>query len=81
MLAAYNLNAPKQAVNLRINGDLLNQAKAFNINLSETLERALVDVVKQNQRTQWLEENRNAIIAYNEHVESNGAFSDNLRHF
>lgn len=81
MLAAYNVNAPKQAVNLRINGDLLNQAKAFNINLSQTLERALVDVVKQNQRTQWLEENRNAIIAYNEHVECNGAFSDNLRHF
>lgn len=81
MIAAYNLKAPKQAVNLRINGDLLNQAKAFNINLSETLKQALVDVVKQNQRTQWLEENRNAIIAYNEHVESNGAFSDNLRHF
>ena len=29
----------------------------------------------------WLEENRQAIAAYNEHVAANGVFSDGLRSF
>lgn len=81
MLPAYNLHAPKRAVNLSINGDLLNKAKELDINLSATLEQALVEVVKQNQRNQWLKENREAINAYNEYVETNGVFSDDVRSF
>jgi antitoxin CcdA len=53
VLPAYNLHTPKRAVNLSINGDLLNKAKELEINLSATLEQALVEVVKQNQRNQW----------------------------
>lgn len=33
------------------------------------------------QREQWLEENRNAILAYNRFVEQHGCFSDGLRCF
>lgn len=33
---------PKRAANLSINGDLLNKAKELDINLSATLEHALV---------------------------------------
>jgi antitoxin CcdA len=60
---------------------LLNKAKELDINLSATLEQALVEAVKQNQRKEWLEENRKAINAYNEHVEAHGVFSDDLRSF
>jgi antitoxin CcdA len=81
MLPTYNLHAPKRAANLSINGDLLNKAKELDINLSATLEQALVEAVKQNQRKEWLEENRKAINAYNEHVEAHGVFSDDLRSF
>ncbi|NQD92288.1 type II toxin-antitoxin system CcdA family antitoxin [Pseudomonas sp. CrR25] len=81
MLPAYNLHAPKRAANLSINGDLLNKAKELDINLSATLEHALIEAVKQNQRKQWLEENRKAINAYNGHVETHGVFSDDLRSF
>lgn len=81
MLAAYNLNAPKRAANLSVNGDLLNKAKDLNINLSATLEQALAEALKKKQREQWLAENRNAINAYNEHVEAHGVFSDDLRSF
>lgn len=81
MLPSYDLNAPKRAANLRINEDLLNKAKSLDINLSATLEKALAQALKEKQREQWLAENRQAIAAYNEHVDTNGVFSDELRSF
>lgn len=81
MRTAYNPNAPKRAANLSVNGDLLNKAKDLDINLSATLEQALIEALKKKQREQWLAENRKAISAYNEHVEAHGVFSDGLRGF
>lgn len=81
MLAAYNLHAPKRSANLSVNGDLLSKAKELDINLSATLEQALAEALKKKQREQWLAENREAINAYNEHVEAHGVFSDDLRSF
>jgi antitoxin CcdA len=81
MRVAYNPHAPKRAVNLSVNGDLLQKAKDLDINLSATLEQALVETLKQKQREQWLAENRKAIHAYNEHVEAHEVFSDGLRSF
>ena len=81
MPPTYNALASKKATNLSINSDLLSQARTLNINLSGTLEQALVETIKQRQREQWLAENRTAIAAYNEHVERNGVFSDGLRAF
>lgn len=72
---------PKRPANLSINSDLLRQAKKFNINLSATLEAALIEALRNKRREQWLHENRQAIAAYNEHVEENGVFSDGLRSF
>ena len=81
MPTAFNPQAPKRAANLSVNGDLLNKAKELNINLSATLEQALAEALKKKQREQWLAENRQAIHAYNEHVEAHGVFSDDLRSF
>jgi len=81
MPAAYNPNAPKRAANLSVNGDLLNKAKELDINLSATLEQALAEALRKNQRERWLAENRKAINAYNDHVEAHGMFSDDLRSF
>jgi len=81
MLSAYNTLAPKKAANLSINADLLTKAKQMDINLSATLEQALIDALKKKLRDQWLVENQAAIEAYNEHVEEHGVFSDELRTF
>jgi antitoxin CcdA len=81
MLAVYNPHAPKRAANLSVNGDLLNKAKELDINLSATLEQALVEALKKKQREQWLAENHSAINAYNEYVEGHGVFSDDQRSF
>jgi antitoxin CcdA len=56
----------KQATNLSIRRDLVSAAREAGINLSETLERALVAELEARQKERWLEENRDAIAAYND---------------
>ena len=77
----YDTQAPKRATNLSINSDLLNQARALNINLSAAFEKTLAALVKTNQQQVWLAENQKDINAYNQHVDENGVFSDTLRTF
>ena len=76
-----NPTAPKKSANLSINADLLQQAKQLNINLSQTLEQHLAEIVRQAQRSQWLAENKDALDEYNRRIESRGTFSDGLRRF
>ncbi len=72
---------PKKAVNLTVRSDLIDIAKSYNINLSQTLELALAAEVKKRLEIDWLEQNRKAIEAYNRHVEKHGLFSDRFRTF
>jgi Post-segregation antitoxin (ccd killing mechanism protein) encoded by the F plasmid len=81
MSLLYNANAPKKPTNLTINSDLLTQAKEMKINLSATLENALADALKAKKREIWIEENKEAINAYNENVSEYGLFSDGIRMF
>lgn len=81
MSTLYDVNAVKKASNLSINSDLLRQAKAFDINLSATLELALKSKIKELQTQRWLKENRESISTYNDSVAEGGVFSDDLRSF
>jgi antitoxin CcdA len=81
MLVCYNLDAPKKPTNLTINSDLLSQAKNLNINISSVLESALADKVKQKIQSDWLEENAESIAFYNNHIDTFGVFSNDLRTF
>jgi antitoxin CcdA len=74
-------SAPKRATNVSVRTDLLEAAREAGVNLSATLERALIEELASVRRARWLEENREAIAAYNEHVDENGAFSDGIRSF
>ena len=78
---AYNTQAPKKPTNVSINSDLLQKAKDLKINLSATLELALAEQLRNQQRVEWLCENANAIQTYNQFVETNGTFSDSVRKF
>lgn len=71
----------KKAVNLTVAARLVDAARAADVNLSATLERALEDALRLKQRERWLAENAAGVAAYNEHVESHGAFADALRSF
>lgn len=82
MLAeSYDPEAPKKPTNLSINSDLLRQAKACHINLSQTLEQRLIELVRESRRQEWLKENQAALVEYNSRIETRGAFSDSLRRF
>jgi antitoxin CcdA len=77
----YNTQAPKKSTNLSINSDLLRKARDHNINLSRVLEQRLVEMLLEEKRREWREENRDAIEAYNRRIETGGVFSDGLRKF
>ena len=81
MQPAYDTRAPKRAANLSINADLLSKARELNINLSATLEQALIEALRKRARDQWVAENKSAMEAYNEYVDKHGVFSDGLRSF
>jgi antitoxin CcdA len=81
MQAPNDVRAPRKAVNLSIDADLLGKARQLQINLSATLEHALAMVVKRHQQELWIAQNRDAIEAYNERVEKHGVFSDGARSF
>jgi len=81
MQHAFDESAPKKATNLSLNSDLLNKARSLKINLSSTLEQALIVQVKNAQREAWINENREAINALNELSEKHGLFSDSFREF
>ena len=74
----YDVSAP---TNVTVNADLLRRARELDVNLSQTLESALVVEVMRCARERWLAENRAAIEAYNEDIERHGCFGDALRAF
>lgn len=79
--AIYNPQAKKKSVNLSINSDLVEKARAQNINLSQTLENTLLELIRQKEREHWVKENQDGIEEYNKRVEKQGVFSDGLRKF
>lgn len=77
----YDRDASKKPTRLSVNGDLLEKARELGVDLAATLEDALALEVHRRRREAWLEENREAIEAYNEHVKQHGVFSAGLRGF
>ena len=62
----------KKAVNVSIQSDLLEAARAADINISATLEAALADQLRIRKRERWQADNAEAIEAYNSDVDKNG---------
>ncbi len=77
----YDTSAPKKPTNVSINRDLLQQAREHQINLSQALESRLEELLRKQKRQQWLQENQEAVEAYNRRVTTNGVFSDGMRQF
>ncbi|HLO77923.1 MAG TPA: type II toxin-antitoxin system CcdA family antitoxin [Magnetospirillum sp.] len=81
MNALFDPKAAKKACNVSINEDLLRQARALGINLSQTLEAELEKRVREAKAKAWYEENKAAIDARHRWVEENGLLSDHFRMF
>jgi antitoxin CcdA len=77
----FDDKAPKKPTIVSINSDLLERARRININLPATLETALLEQLRAEQRSQWKSENAKAIEAYNEFVDKTAAANKCLRMF
>lgn len=66
------VKASKRAVNLSIDAELLDAAKAAGADLTAVLENALRAQLRTTKRDEWLAENKAAIDASNRELEANG---------
>jgi antitoxin CcdA len=71
----------KVPTNLSVRADLVRKARTLKLNLSEVLEHALEEILRQRARQSWLQENEDAIDDYNAQVQKRGVFSDDWRRF
>jgi antitoxin CcdA len=71
----------KKAVNVSIPAELLDAARAEDINFSATLETALAEKLRIRRREKWLAENSGGISAYNREIDEHGSFGDKVRSF
>ena len=76
-----NSDSPKRPANLSVDAQLLAQARQLDINLSATLQQALISTIRERQRELWKTKHHGAMQAYNAQVDELGVFSDGLRSF
>ena len=76
-----NRQATRKSTNLSLDAQLVADAKAFGLNLSETAERAIAEAVREEKVRRWKEENREAIEAYNRYIDEHGVPLSEFRQF
>jgi antitoxin CcdA len=64
----------KRPVTLSVRQDVLAEAKALDINVSQIAEDGLVDAIRKAKEAAWLEENAEAIKQYNKNIDKYGIF-------
>jgi len=70
---------PKRATNVTVDAEILAEAKAMKINLSQTLEDELRKRVQDERVRRFQEEHREAFESYNRFIEKNGIWSKKYR--
>lgn len=71
----------RRATNVTLPETLLQDARMLGINVSQACERGLAAEVVDRRRRQWLQENQDAMRAWNEHVAEHGLPLDAYRQF
>ena len=76
-----NKQATRKSTNLSLDAQLVADAKAMGLNLSETAERAIAEAIREEKVRRWKEENREAMEAYNKYIEEHGLPLAEFRQF
>jgi antitoxin CcdA len=71
----------KRATNLSLSVDVLDAAKALELNISQVCDTYLRERVAQEQRRRWRSEHADFIAAYNATLETEGLPLDQWRTF
>ncbi|PPD31638.1 MAG: post-segregation antitoxin CcdA [Methylomonas sp.] len=62
----------KKATNITLSVDVLNEAKALGINISQTCDQYLRELVRSERERRWQQDNAEFIASYNQTVEQEG---------
>jgi antitoxin CcdA len=65
-------DAPKKPTNLSLNSKVLEMARELGMNISQTVDALLAEEVRRRYWEQWKEENKEAMLAYNERIAREG---------
>lgn len=71
----------KKATNITLSADVLSEAKALGINISQACDQFLRNLVAHESARQWREEHTEFIAAYNAEVERDGLPLEHWRTF
>ena len=71
----------KKATNITLSADVLADATAFGINISQACDGFLRERVRQERERRWLSQNAEFIAEYNKTLESEGLPLDQYRSF
>ena len=70
--SANEVSAKRKSINLTIREDIIQEARTLDVNASRAAEAGIHDAIRKAKEQQWLEENREAIAAYNERIVEQG---------
>ncbi len=71
----------KRATNVSLNAELITEAKALGVNISQACEAGLAARIRQERGEKWKEDNREAIESWNVYLRDNGMPYDEYRQF
>lgn len=75
------VTTPKKATNITLSADVLSEAKALGINISQACDQFLRDLIRREQERRWQQDNVEFIAAYNRTVADEGLPLDDWRSF
>jgi antitoxin CcdA len=75
------VNATKKATNITLSSDVLAEAKALGINISQSCDQFLRELVRNERERRWQQDNAGFIAAYNQTVADEGLPLDTWRSF
>ncbi len=71
----------KRATNVTLSADVLDAAKALELNISQVCDNHLRQMVTQEQERRWRSDHADFIVAYNATIEAEGLPLDQWRTF
>jgi len=75
------VHAGKRPTNLSLSIDVLEAAKALDLNISQVCDTYLRELVRQEQERRWRQEHADFVSAYNATIEAEGLPLDEWRSF
>lgn len=79
MRSLYNAAAPRRAVNLNLNSELVEKARAEQLNLSAIAEKAIGRALAEAARKRFDEEIARCVAEHTEYLATYGSLGDAVR--